>query len=76
MTEDKKDNKATIDASIGKQITPAEAAACVRSGDRVYVASAECAIRKLCPQPDKVWACEGGQPVIVYADHEKAHHEE
>ena len=37
MTEDKKDNKATIDASIGKQITPAEAAACVRSGDRVYV---------------------------------------
>lgn len=38
------------------------------SGDRVYVASEECAIRKLCPQPDKVWACEGGQPVIVYAD--------
>ena len=37
MTENKTDNKATIDATIDKQITPAEAAACVRSGDRVYV---------------------------------------
>ena len=37
MTEDKTDNKATINAVINKQITPAEAAACVRSGDRVYV---------------------------------------
>lgn len=35
------------------------------AANRVYVASEECAIRALCPAPDKVWAAEGGKPIIV-----------
>ncbi|MDO4574660.1 MAG: glutamine amidotransferase family protein [Planctomycetia bacterium] len=35
-------------------------------GDRVYVASEESAIRVLCPTPDKVWAVEGGKPIIEW----------
>ncbi|MBC9783933.1 hypothetical protein GJ688_03650 [Heliobacillus mobilis] len=34
-------------------------------GDYVYVASEESAIREVCPQPDKVWAVAGGEPVIA-----------
>lgn len=34
-------------------------------GDMVYVASEECAIRVICPDPDKVWAPKGGEPIIV-----------
>lgn len=33
-------------------------------GDFLYVASEESAIREICPQPDKVWAPKGGEPVI------------
>ncbi len=35
------------------------------AGDRVYVASEECAIRALCPAPEKVWAAEGGKPIVI-----------
>ena len=34
-------------------------------GDRVYMASEECAIRIIAPELDKVWAPQGGEPVIV-----------
>lgn len=33
--------------------------------DMVYIASEECAIREICPDPDRVWAPRGGEPVIV-----------
>lgn len=33
-------------------------------GDYLYVASEESAIREICPDPDKVWAPRGGEPVI------------
>ena len=33
--------------------------------DMVYVASEECAIRCICPQPDRIWSPRGGEPVIV-----------
>ncbi len=32
--------------------------------DFVYVASEESAIRKICPEPEKVWIPEAGEPVI------------
>ena len=34
-------------------------------GGMVYVASEECAVRTVCPEPDKIWAPRGGEPVIV-----------
>lgn len=34
-------------------------------GDMVYVASEECAIRRIEPEPDTIWAPKGGEPVIV-----------
>lgn len=34
-------------------------------GDRVYMASEECAIRVLEPQLDRLWSPKGGQPVII-----------
>ena len=34
-------------------------------GDVVYIASEECAIREICPNPDRVWAPKGGEPVIA-----------
>lgn len=34
-------------------------------GDTVYVASEECAIRTVCPTPDRVWSPRGGEPIIV-----------
>ncbi len=38
-------------------------------GDRVYVASEEAAIRTICPDPERVWRPEAGEPVIArYAD--------
>ena len=33
--------------------------------DFVYVASEESAIRVVCPEPDKIWAPRGGEPVIA-----------
>ncbi|MFY9563777.1 MAG: hypothetical protein WAQ71_06170, partial [Limnochordia bacterium] len=34
-------------------------------GDVVYFASEEAAIRVVEPEPDRVWAPKGGEPVIV-----------
>lgn len=34
-------------------------------GDMTYVASEECAIRAIEPNPDRTWAPRGGEPVIV-----------
>ncbi len=34
-------------------------------GDTFYAASEECAIRKLCENPDRVWAPKGGEAVIA-----------
>ena len=34
-------------------------------GDMFYVASEECAIRTIEPNPVKIWAPKGGEPVIV-----------
>ena len=36
--------------------------------DMVYIASEECAIRVIEPNPDKIWAPRGGEPVIVTLD--------
>lgn len=33
--------------------------------DMIYVASEECAIRVICPNPDRIWAPKGGEPVIA-----------
>ncbi|MHB1652857.1 MAG: class II glutamine amidotransferase [Desulfitobacteriaceae bacterium] len=33
-------------------------------GEYLYVASEESAIREICPDPEKVWAPRGGEPVI------------
>ncbi len=33
--------------------------------DRVYFASEECAIRNMEPNPDRIWAPKGGEPIIV-----------
>ena len=33
--------------------------------DMVYFASEECAIRMMEPNPDRIWAPSGGEPVIV-----------
>ena len=35
------------------------------AGDRIYVASEEAAIRMICPEPDRVWRPEAGEPVIA-----------
>ena len=39
-------------------------------GDRVYVASEECAIREVCGAPDKIWSPKGGEPVIIQLNEE------
>ena len=36
-----------------------------RKDDTVYVASEECAIRSVCPNPDSVWAPKAGVPVVA-----------
>jgi len=33
--------------------------------DMVYVASEECAIREICPDPERLWNPQGGEPVIA-----------
>ena len=38
---------------------------CAERGDRVFIASEECAIRAMEPEAEHVWAPAGGQPVIV-----------
>ncbi|MHC4914124.1 MAG: class II glutamine amidotransferase [Planctomycetota bacterium] len=35
-----------------------------RSGQTLYVASEEASIREVCPDPERVWAAEGGVPVV------------
>lgn len=35
-----------------------------RKDDLLFVSSEECAIRKVCSSPDKVWHPDGGEPVI------------
>ncbi len=39
-------------------------------GDRVYMASEECAIRAIEPELDRVWSPAGGEPVIVTLNRE------
>ena len=34
-------------------------------GDRVYIASEECAIRALEPNLDALWSPRGGEPVLI-----------
>jgi glutamate synthase domain-containing protein 1 len=34
------------------------------SGDKLYLASEESAIREICPEPERVWMPEAGEPVI------------
>ncbi len=36
-----------------------------RKGAKVYICSEESAIRAVCPDPEKVWAAEGGQPIVA-----------
>ena len=37
-------------------------------GDFLYVASEESAIREICPNPERLWAPKGGEPVIGYVE--------
>lgn len=34
-------------------------------GDLFFAASEECAIRAICPNPEKIYAPKGGEPVVV-----------
>ena len=36
--------------------------------DMVYIASEECALRAIEPNPDRIWSPAGGQPVIITLD--------
>lgn len=36
-----------------------------RKGDRVFICSEEPAIRAICPDPDAVWAAEGGKLIVA-----------
>lgn len=36
-----------------------------QKGEIVYMASEECAIRAIEPDPDKIWSPKGGEPIIV-----------
>jgi glutamate synthase domain-containing protein 1 len=38
---------------------------CAEKADMAYFASEECAIRVMEPNPDRIWAPRGGEPVIV-----------
>ncbi|MDR0485145.1 MAG: glutamine amidotransferase family protein [Elusimicrobiota bacterium] len=40
-------------------------------GDTVYLASEESAIKIICRDPDKIWAPDGGEPVIVLLNDER-----
>ncbi len=35
-----------------------------REGDMLYLASEESGIREVCPEPDRVWSPEAGEPVV------------
>lgn len=39
-------------------------------GEMVYMASEECAIREIEPEPERVWTPKGGEPVIVRLNEE------
>ncbi len=39
-------------------------------GDVTYVSSEECAIRSVCPDPERTWSPAGGEPVIVELEKE------
>lgn len=39
-------------------------------GEMVYMASEECAIREIEPEPERIWTPKGGQPVIVRLNEE------
>jgi glutamate synthase domain-containing protein 1 len=41
---------------------------CAEHEDFVYMASEEAAIREICPNPSKIWAPRGGEPVIAMVD--------
>jgi len=43
-----------------------------RSGDMLYIASEEAAIREVCPSPDRVWMAEGGVPIVGKLRHAEA----
>ena len=34
----------------------------------MYVASEESAIREICPQPEKIWAPRGGEPIVGFLE--------
>lgn len=36
--------------------------------DTLYVASEECAIKAICPDPDRIWSPRGGEPLIAEAE--------
>jgi len=36
-----------------------------REGDRTYIASEECAIKAICPEPEAVWALEARIPLVA-----------
>lgn len=42
-------------------------------GEMFYVASEESAIRMIEPEPDRIWAPKGGEPVIVYLNGGEKH---
>ena len=37
---------------------------CAEKGDVAYISSEESAIRRICPDLDRVWTPAGGEPVI------------
>ena len=39
-------------------------------GDVTFVSSEECAIRSICPDPERTWSPAGGEPVIVELEKE------
>ncbi|MDP4109452.1 MAG: glutamine amidotransferase family protein [Bacillota bacterium] len=41
-------------------------------GDTLYVASEECAIREICPAPDRLWSPKGGEAVMAVLEGEKS----
>ena len=41
-------------------------------GDRVYIASEECAIRRMEPEVERLWSPAGGEPVIVTLNEDAA----
>ncbi|HDM70404.1 MAG TPA: hypothetical protein ENG58_03230 [Thermotogales bacterium] len=39
---------------------------CAEKNDLLFIASEESAIRKVCPDPDRIWAPRAGEPVVGY----------